>query len=176
VSVRVVAATHRDLKAMVAAGTFREDLFYRLAGFEIRIPSLRERLSDLPDLIAHFQRRFQPELGLREAPGPSAAVLAVLAAHAWPGNVRELGHVVRRALIEAAMEDAPAIRQLLGHGPALAWFAPVQPRFQPPFVPLEELEQSYILAVLAHVGGNKTEAARLLGIERKTIARKIGSS
>jgi len=174
VCVRVVAATHRDLKAMVAAGTFREDLYYRLAGFEIRLPSLRERSSDLPDLVAHFQRRFQTELGLREAPGPSAAVLAVLAEHPWPGNVRELGHVVRRTLIDTgSLEDAAAVRRLLGSGPAPAAPGPGLPNFQAPFVPLETLAQSYILAVLAHTGGNKTEAARLLGIERKTIARRL---
>ena len=177
VDVRVVAATHRDLKAMVAAGTFREDLYYRIAGFEVRIPPLRERISDLPDLVAHFQARFQRDLGLPEPGAPSPAVMALLAAHPWPGNVRELGHVVRRALIEGgSLEDAVTVAKILGGAePELAGSLPTQSpmSFTPPFLPLEELEQAYILAVLSHCGGNKTEAARLLGIERKTLARKL---
>jgi DNA-binding NtrC family response regulator len=178
VKVRVVAATHRDLRAMVAAGTFREDLFYRLAGYEIRIPPLRDRISDLPDLVTHFQQRFRQELGLSQSGAPSQEVLAALAAHSWPGNVRELGHVVRRVLIEAgSLDDAATVLKILGTaastdggGPPPAPF-PLQ--FSEPFVPLEDMERMYILAVLAHTGGNKTEAARILGIERKTLARKL---
>ncbi len=176
VDVRVVAATHRDLKAMVAAGTFREDLYYRLAGFEVRIPPLRERISDLPDLVAHFQARSRRDLGLPEGGPPSREVLALLSAHPWPGNVRELGHVVRRALIETGgLEDASTLARLLGtSGQELAGYLPTTPlSFSPPFVPLDELELAYLLAVLAHTGGNKTEAARILGIERKTLARKL---
>ena len=173
VAVRVIAATHRDLKAMVAEGRFREDLYYRLAGYEIQIPALRQRLSDLPALVAHFQRRFTQELGLREGGPATAGFLGALAAHAWPGNVRELGHVVRRTLIETgALEEEGALARILGRAPAVAG-ASLPERFQEPFLPLEELERSYILAVLAHTGGNKTEAARILGIERKTIARKL---
>jgi len=176
VDVRVVAATHRDLKAMVAAGTFREDLYYRLAGFEVRIPPLRERLSDLPDLVAHFQVRARQDLGLPEGGPPSREVLALLSTHPWPGNVRELGHVVRRALIETGgLEDTTALARLLGVSePELAGSLLTSPlSFSAPFVPLDELEQAYLLAVLAHTGGNKTEAARILGIERKTLARKL---
>ncbi len=170
--VRVVAATYRDLKAMVAAGTFREDLYYRLAGYEIRIPPLRDRLSDLPALVAHFQERFLGELGL---PGPGALsrdVLALLASHPWPGNVRELGHVVRRLLIESgSLEDPAVAARVLGSldGRAPGPSAP----FQAPFAPLEVMERRYLLAVLGHAGGNKTEAARILGIERKTLSRKL---
>ncbi|MDE3034174.1 MAG: hypothetical protein KGI56_10955, partial [Acidobacteriota bacterium] len=146
-------------------------------GFEVRIPPLRERTSDLPDLVAHFQGRFQRDLGLPEPGAPSPAVLALLAAHPWPGNVRELGHVVRRALIEGgSLEDAGTVARMLGGAePELAGSLPTQSpmSFTPPFLPLEELEQAYILAVLSHCGGNKTEAARLLGIERKTLARKL---
>jgi DNA-binding NtrC family response regulator len=172
VAVRVVAATHRDLRAMVAEGRFREDLYYRLAGYEITLPPLSQRLSDLPALAAHFQRRFQEELGLPANGGLPDASLAILEAHPWPGNVRELGHIIRRALIEAgSLEDPATLRRLLGGAPAPA------PRpaasFQPPFAPLEELERNYLLAVLGHTAGNKTEAARILGIERKTLARKL---
>ena len=180
VEVRVVAATHRNLRAMVEAGTFREDLFYRLAGYEIRIPPLRERSSDLPALVAHFQERFRRELGLADPGEPSQAVLDLLAAHPWPGNVRELGHVVRRVLIEAgSLGDPGPLQRILGAPPV--WEA-VQPlalpigstlAFPEPFLPLGELERIYLLTVLAHTGGNKTEAARILGIERKTLARKL---
>ncbi|WP_306601415.1 sigma-54 dependent transcriptional regulator [Geothrix sp. 21YS21S-2] len=175
VEVRVVTATYRDLKAMVASGAFREDLYYRLAGYEIRVPPLRDRLSDLPALIAHFQSRFLGELGLPGIGALSRDVLALLAAHPWPGNVRELGHVVRRALIECgSLDDPDTVRRILGGlegqgaGTALSPAA-----FQAPFVSLEEMERMYLLAVLAHERGNKTEAARILGIERKTLARKL---
>ncbi|HJW71797.1 MAG TPA: sigma-54 dependent transcriptional regulator [Geothrix sp.] len=178
VKVRVVAATHRDLRAMVAAGTFREDLFYRLAGYELRIPPLRDRISDLPDLVTHFQQRFRQELGLTQPVAPSQAVLAVLTAHSWPGNVRELGHVIRRVLIETgSLDDSVAVLKTLGTpaSPEGENIPPAQfpPQFSEPFVPLEEMERMYILSVLAHTGGNKTEAARILGIERKTLARKL---
>ena len=178
VSVRVVAATHRDLRAMVASGTFREDLFYRLAGYEIRIPPLRDRSSDLPALVAHFQQRFLHELGLRDGGGPSKDALALLAAHPWPGNVRELGHVIRRGLIEVGtLSDTRALQQILGTGTPSEGGAGVSvlppASFQEPFVPLDEMERNYLLTVLSHTQGNKTEAARILGIERKTLARKL---
>ncbi len=178
VKARVVAATHRDLRAMVASGEFREDLFFRLAGYEIRIPSLRNRLSDLPALVAHFQERFQHELGIPDGGGPPREVLSILAAHAWPGNVRELGHVIRRALIEAgSLDDGAAIQKIIGSSAKaegeVAAPALFPGGFQAPFVALDEMERIYILSVLAHTGGNKTEAARILGIERKTLARKL---
>lgn len=178
VAVRVVAATHRDLRSMLAAGTFREDLYYRLAGFEIRIPPLRERLLDLPDLVEYFRQRLQRELGLPGSGGTSKEALALLAGHPWPGNVRELGHLIRRVLIEVgSLEDAAALQRILGtaahpeNPPAAS--LPFPWSFQEPFVPLEEMERRYLLSVLAHTGGNKTEAARILEIERKTLARKL---
>ena len=178
VSARVVAATHLDLRALVAGGTFREDLYYRLAGFEIRIPPLRERLSDLPALVAHFQGHFLQELRLSDPGTPSPEVLALLAGHQWPGNVRELGHVVRRTLIELGSLGDPAVLQrVLGGAPPSGEGKPglglTTAPFAPPYLPLEEMERLYLLTVLAHTGGNKTEAARILGIERKTLARKL---
>ena len=174
----MVAATHRDLKAMVAAGSFRQDLYYRLAGYEISIPPLRERISDLPDLVEHFQKRFLHELGLTEAGQPSQQVLAVLSAHAWPGNVRELGHVIRRVLIETgSLDNVTAVQRILG---AVAQQEGKEPTttlvpapFNAPFVPLDEMERMYVLSVLSHTKGNKTEAAKILGIERKTLARRL---
>ena len=178
VEVRVVAATHRDLKAMVASGSFRQDLYYRLAGYEIWIPPLRDRISDLPALVEHFQQRFNLDLGLPEGGPPSREVLAVLAAHPWPGNVRELGHVIRRVLIETGSFGAvPAVQRILGkvaHHEGVGSTAVLSSaHFTEPFVPLDEIERFYILSVLAHTKGNKTEAARILGIERKTLTRKL---
>lgn len=178
VEVRVVVATHRDLKAMVASGSFRQDLYYRLAGYEIWIPPLRDRISDLPALVEHFQQRFNLDLGLPEGGSPSGEVLAVLAAHPWPGNVRELGHVIRRVLIETgSLDDVAAVQRILGivaHPEGVGSTAVLSSaNFTEPFVPLDEIERLYILSVLTHTKGNKTDAARILGIERKTLARKL---
>ncbi len=180
IDVRVVAATHRNLREMVASGRFRQDLFYRLAGYEIRIPPLRERLSDLPALVTHFQRRAEMDLGLEATAGASPEVLASLSAHPWPGNVRELAHVVRRLLIDrGALDDPAAVEGLLRGGePEAGTESPESPpRAEPSAASsprtLEETERRHILAVLESTGGNKSEAARILGIERKTLARKL---
>lgn len=180
VEVRVVAATHRDLRDMVAQGLFRQDLYYRLAGYEIRIPPLRERLADLPALVAHVLRAASREVDQPVPLAPSAAVLERLAAHPWPGNVRELAHVVRRLLIDSGgLEDPEAVKEALGEdepagaGPAvLKGVVPVVP-VSASRLPLGEAERLHILSVLESTGGNKSEAARLLGIDRKTLARKL---
>jgi DNA-binding NtrC family response regulator len=168
VDVRFVAATHRDIPAMVSVGRFRQDLSYRLAGYEIHLPPLRERLSDLPFLVSHFQTRIERELGLSVTGAPAVAVMARFAAHAWPGNVRELANVVRRLLIDGrSLADEVAAARLLGQA------APATPIAEPDSRTLEEAERRHILKVLEETGGNKSEAARVLGIERKTLARKL---
>ena len=98
VDVRVIAATHRDLEAAVAAGTFRADLYYRLSVYPIQLPSLRERREDIPQLVWFFINRHQRELGRHITKVPQA-VMEALQHHAWPGNVRELENVVERAMI-----------------------------------------------------------------------------
>ncbi len=103
VDVRVVAATNRDLEKACREGRFRSDLYYRLAVVEVLVPSLRERLDDLPLLVDHFVRRISSEMG-RAPVAVEPAVLALLAAHRWPGNVRELENVLRRAL---ALSNGP---------------------------------------------------------------------
>jgi len=167
VNVRIIAATHRDLKQLVSEGRFREDLYYRLAGYEIRVPPLRERTSDIPLLVHHF------------GGAPSQAVLDVLMQHDWPGNVRELEQVIRRTMIDSGGLSDPSVAARVirsvspssgGHAPS-----PVQPQESSPdnLISLDEAERRHILAVLQATGGNQTQAAFILGIERKTLARKM---
>jgi len=177
VDVRLIAATHRDIKRLVAEGKFREDLYYRLAGYEIAVPPLRERASDIPLLVDHFKRRIAAEMKKESIAGPSQSVLDVFAAHSWPGNVRELEQVIRRTIIDsgALTEAAAASRALRDIAPS----AEPKPAAAPPakseddLVSLDEAEKRHIIAVLRATGGNQTQAAYILGIERKTLARKI---
>ncbi|MGK2859256.1 MAG: sigma-54-dependent transcriptional regulator [Thermoanaerobaculia bacterium] len=183
VSVRVVAATHRDLRSMVGEGRFREDLYFRLAGYEIQVPPLRERATDIPLLVDHFRRKLAGELGRGEIEGPSRALVERLTAHDWPGNVRELEQAVRRIAIDsgALTDDAIAFRVLreMAGAPAGASTATEQaPEDQPADAPaalgsLDDAERRHIVAVLEAAGGNQTQAAFILGIERKTLARKM---
>lgn len=171
VRVRVVAATNRDLVAQVKEGKFRADLYYRLAAYEIRLPPLRARASDIPELVEHFRQKITAELGLGETLPATEEVLAMLAQHPWPGNVRELEQVVRRMLINTrGLADARELGRLLALAPT-----PNQPSPspEPALTSLEEAERSHILEVLSRVGGNRSQAARLLGIDRKTLARKL---
>ena len=180
VDVRVVAATHRELPALSATGAFRQDLYFRLAGYEIRIPSLRERIPDIPLLVDYFRRRAEGELGLPATAPASSAVLAIFAEYGWPGNVRELEHAVSRLLIDAgSLADAAAARRLL----AASRVAMPPPQTRPASLPsgdkpssfasLADVERRHTLEVLEAMGGNRTAAARILGIERKTLARKL---
>ncbi|MEO8378231.1 MAG: sigma-54 dependent transcriptional regulator [Acidobacteriota bacterium] len=177
VSVRVVAATHRDLKQRVAEGSFREDLYYRLAGYEIEVPPLRQRTSDIPMLVEHFRRRIAEE-SKREVPGPTQTVLDLLGAYAWPGNVRQLEQLLRRVVIDTGgLTDAEAMTAVLrGSSPreaAAGSAASPGPPAEDELVSLDEAERRHIVAVLRATAGNQTQAAFILGIERKTLARKL---
>jgi DNA-binding NtrC family response regulator len=177
VDVRLIAATHRDIKRLVAEGKFREDLYYRLAGYEIAVPPLRERVSDIPLLTEHFKHRVAGEMKRESISGPSQGVLDRLAAHAWPGNVRELEQVIRRTVIDSgALVDPAAVAGALRDiAPSLeakpAAAAPANAAGE--LISLDESEKRHIIAVLRATGGNQTQAAFILGIERKTLARKI---
>jgi DNA-binding NtrC family response regulator len=179
VSVRLVAATHRDLKRLVVEGSFREDLYYRLAAYEIAVPALRERRSDIALLVEHFRHRVAEEMHRGAIPGPSHAVLELFNAHDWPGNVRELEQVIRRTVIDAgSLTDveaaARAIRTIAPRGATVA--VETEPELADAageMLPLDEAEKRHILAVLQATGGNQTQAAFILGIERKTLARKL---
>ena len=166
IDTRVIAATHRDLERAVREGRFREDLFYRLHVFVIRMPPLRERREDIPLLVAHF-------LASREARGRGAAALtpsalAALATHDWPGNVRELENTLERLVAEArggtidVTELPPAFR---------ARPASLEEPLFAGLPRLEELEKRYLKHVLAEVKGNRSRAAEVLGIDRRTLYR-----
>jgi DNA-binding NtrC family response regulator len=177
VSVRVLAATHRNLKALVAEGRFREDLYYRLAAYEIAVPPLRERVSDIALLADHFRKRAAAEMHLESVAGPSQAVLDLFATHAWPGNVRELEQVIRRTVIDSgSLLDAEAAKRSLASiapRPAPAPAPEPAPESEDALTSLDDAERSHILTVLRATAGNQTQAAFILGIERKTLARKM---
>jgi two-component system, NtrC family, response regulator AtoC len=167
VDVRVVAATNKDLAAAVKDGRFREDLFYRLNVVTIRIPPLRDRREDVPLLAEHFAAK----LGRAEA-AVTQPVRELLVGYDWPGNVRELENVIARALAlnpsgVIVPEDLPeAIRRAVPP-PLPAVAAGERPT-------LSELERRYAAQVLAEQSGNKTRAAEVLGIDRKTLYRILG--
>jgi DNA-binding NtrC family response regulator len=170
VDVRLIAATNRDLEAEVRQGRFRTDLFYRLNVVRIEVPPLRERPEDIPALIEHLVQRFSRQYGV-EQKRVTPEVLAHLTAHSWPGNVRELQNVIERAFALSAadtisMEDLP---------PGIAGEGASAPRgtADGELLTLREAERRLIASALRKSGGNKNEAARLLGIDRQRLYRKI---
>jgi two-component system nitrogen regulation response regulator GlnG len=185
--VRIVAATHRDLDALVREGRFREDLLYRLRVVPIAIPPLRERPEDIPVLAEHFVVRYAAELGT-EARWISDSTLEHLAAYEWPGNVRELENAIKRALVLAAHEVlAPDdFAFLRGATAPEAAGDPLEERVRDAVRALladdeddlhrkllERVERPLLEAVLAHTGGNQLRAAAVLGINRNTLRKKI---
>jgi transcriptional regulator with GAF, ATPase, and Fis domain len=171
VDARLVAATHRDLESLVEAGRFREDLYYRLKGVEIDLPPLRERREDVPHLVRHFLESFCEREGI-EPPQLRAEALALLMAHDYPGNVRELQNLVEAAASLADGEiDSDVVRSLLGVAAgAAAADGGGEDGARP--LDLETLERRHIERVLGMTEGNKSAAARVLGITRRTLQRK----
>ncbi|MFO0553085.1 MAG: sigma-54 dependent transcriptional regulator [Polyangiaceae bacterium] len=173
VDVRIVAATHRDLKKEVAAGRFREDLYYRLAVIEITIPPLKDRPEDIMPLAEFFLQRAAARAH-RAIEGFSAPAARRLVAHSWPGNVRELENAVERAVAFAqgafiVPDDLPPSLDTQ-RTPDL--FASAAERM----LTLEEVERGYVRHVLDRLGGNKVRAAAALGISRRTIQRWLGET
>jgi DNA-binding NtrC family response regulator len=165
VDVRIVAATNRPLAAEVAAGRFRNDLYYRLQVVEITLPPLRAHKEDIGDLVAHFIATLSPRLGV--APFEvSADELGYLQQYDWPGNVRELRNLIERSLIVGALNVSALYRRLeeARPTPRAAAQRPTE---------LQALEKQHILAVLDGAGGDKTRAAQLLGISRRTLERRV---
>jgi len=165
VDVRVLAATNKDLFALVKKGVFREDLYFRLNVINTPLPPLRERGDDILLLARHFAARFAKEAG-RPAPPFSENALGVLKRYDWPGNVRELENVIQRLVV---MTDGEVIE--IPDLPPLMRFS--APRVNGLGRTLAEVEADYIRNVLAEVGGNKTRAAEILGIDRKTLREKL---
>jgi DNA-binding NtrC family response regulator len=165
--VRIITATHRDLGTLVAEGRFREDLLYRINVIEVRVPPLRERPDDLEPLVHHLLRKHGARLG---KPGCTVAApaMALLRQHVWPGNVRELENVIERALVlgTAAVIDVDDLPERLREHPAANGCGAAGRR-------LADVEREHILRTLRDVKGNKTAAARLLGLNRKTLYRKL---
>jgi two-component system response regulator HydG len=171
VDVRLVTATNADLAAAVERRAFRADLFYRLNVIDVVVPPLRERGRDVLLLAQHFVRRFAAATG-RDVVGLKASCAAALMAHSWPGNVRELANTIERAVAlttftRLSVEDLPATLRA------------VEPRSgaklavrSGEFPSLDEVERRYIRRVMQATGGNKTLAARILGVDRRTLYRK----
>ena len=172
VDVRWVAATHRDLDALVAAGRFREDLLYRLRVVEVTIPPLRERGGEeVASLAEHFLdgfRRRYDRPGLRFAP----SAVAALATHRWPGNVRELEHAVERATVLAPAELI--LPEHLGLAPSRSVRAGGDGVLLPHDLTLDEATRRYVDATIERCGGNLSEAARRLSVGRNTLKRRRG--
>lgn len=170
--VRVVAATNRDLEEEVERGRIREDLFWRLNVLQLHIPPLRERPADIPLLAERFLESAREESASPLPRRITSEAMAILTAYSWPGNVRELRNTIQRAVTMSSTEEIrpedlpPRIRE---SGRTAALVAGALARQ----LPLREVERSYILEVLRHVGGNKSRAAEILGLDRKTLYRKI---
>jgi len=167
VDIRVIAATNKELQQQVKEGKFREDLYYRLNVVTINVPSLRERMADLPLLFDHFLKRHSRRMGKTIAAHEN--VMEMLAAYSWPGNVRELENVVERAVtlnttgVLAPSDFAEELHRPQ-KSPAL---------FPHELVSLEEIERQYILHVLDRLNGNMSRAAELLEIDRRTLYRML---
>jgi DNA-binding NtrC family response regulator len=176
VDVRVLAATHRDLPALVRDGRFREDLYYRLNVVTLMLPPLRERPQDIPLLLDHFLRSLAARHGRgRVAIDPEAQLR--LLGYSWPGNIRELQNVLERAMLLAEQdvigpEHLPAEVRPASQPPAIP-ASPSQPDQPWPLRSLEDLEREHVQRVLAEVRGSREVAAQVLGISRRTLTRMI---
>ena len=170
--VRIIAATNVNLTEEVKSKRFREDLFYRLNVIEIRLPSLRDRKEDIPLLVEGLMQK-STAAKQKGIEGIAESALARLIDYEWPGNVRELENVIERAATLAQqtkimLDDLPSgIRDVQGEGQMIEDTVDR-------LLPLEELEQAYIRRILSKMGGNKYQAAQVLGIDRKTLYRKLG--
>jgi two-component system nitrogen regulation response regulator NtrX len=170
IDARVVAATNRRLDDAVNNGGFREDLFFRLNVFPIHLPPLRERLEDLPALVAHLAERVRP----RHAVTFTGSALELLAAYSWPGNIRELANLVERlSILSGPVVDSPAVRQVLRPPSSSPPSAGFPPSGRPLSEALDEFERSFIGAALAQAEGNMAEAARILQTDRANLYRRM---
>jgi DNA-binding NtrC family response regulator len=168
VGVRVIAATNRDLRSMVADGTFREDLYYRLAVVEIALPRLESRREDLPLLQRHFVKKFAAEYQ-KPIAGLTRRAQGRMATYSWPGNIRELENVIGNAcmMVEGRFIDINDLPERLREAQR------DDSRTDEALFSLEEARRRHIVRVLDRVGGNKLRAARILGVGRTTIYKLL---
>jgi transcriptional regulator with PAS, ATPase and Fis domain len=171
VDVRVISATHRDLKERIAQGLFREDLYYRINVLNVDLPPLRDRKGDLPLLVQYFLKKLtRPG---KSPPTLSSAAWGALAAFPFPGNVRQLGHAIEHAVVLAGevMVDLQHLpRDIVGRIEPTPQTTPV-PR--PLGTALKEFERDYLQRALAQASGKRTLAAEILGISRKNLWEKL---
>ena len=172
VNVRIITATNRDLRQAVAKGVFREDLYFRIAVVHIAIPPLRERREDIPLLVSHFLREFMASGHRKDIRGLTSRAMTALTNYSWPGNVRQLKNWIEQALVLA---DGDLID--LEHFPSLTREASDVMQSPVPLAPLglrlEELERWYVLETLRRADGNRTKAARQLGISLRGLQYKL---
>jgi DNA-binding NtrC family response regulator len=166
--IRIIASTNVDLRQAIREGQFREDLFYRLSVVPLHLPGLKERREDIPLLVDYYLERFAQK-NKKNIRGISPEALELLMEYDWPGNVRELKHLIERIVI---LEDGPIIKP-----ENLPWFIHKDhkglPLTEERIATLNELEKQYIALVLKKTKGNRSQAAQLLGINRKTLLEKI---
>jgi two-component system NtrC family response regulator len=172
VDVRIIAATHRDLQAMVEDGAFREDLYYRLAVIPLHLPPLRERTGDIPELVTLFFRKYQERMNRPDLKLPPA-LLPYFTTHRWPGNVRELENVIERLVVlvpgdEITVNDLP--ESLRREKPALD---AIELELPPEGISLEAVEKELILRALQKCNWNQTKAAEYLDISRKVLIYRM---
>lgn len=169
-NVRIIAASNLDFEEAIRDGLFRDDLYYRLNVFELQLPSLRERIGDIPILVQHFVELFS-EKNQKNVRGIHPDALTILKAFAWPGNVRELRNAIERAVIVCrssviGVQDLPeSLRQKKAEGPEVTFSLGIN---------MDDVERQMILRTLDFAGGNKTEAAKTLGLSLKTLHNKLG--
>jgi DNA-binding NtrC family response regulator len=175
VDVRIVSATHRNLRDRIATGGFREDLFYRVNVIEIPLPPLRERPADIPLLLRHFLQRLTPPGS--PVPSVSPAAWAALSQYKYPGNVREFSHAIEHALVlsggrEIDLHHLPHTIAQSGAPPSAAPAASA-PEIRPLALALKDFEREYLQRALGLAGGKRVKAADLLGTSRKTLWEKL---
>jgi transcriptional regulator with PAS, ATPase and Fis domain len=166
VDVRIIAATNRDLPKAVADGSFREDLFYRLNVIPVHLPPLRDRLEDMPLLVEHFLEQLGAEMN-RRVDDVATDAMGILMSHTWPGNVRELRNILERAIVVASGHVIQASDLGLRRPPC------VDGGGVGTMASLEDVERHHIGRVLQDSGGNISQAARTLGIDRATLYNKL---
>ena len=171
VDTRVISASNQQLSELVRTGRFRQDLYYRLNVIRIALPPLRQRQEDIPLLVNHFIQKFS-DTAKRKVEGMDGAALAVLKAYDWPGNIRELEHAVEHAVLLGknaviGLADLPTHLVARGDGAVSVEHALSRQ------LTLHELEREYIDKTLEATRGNKTEDARILGVDRTTLYRKL---